>query len=174
MDYKTSLDAPAKALTWAVCALFGMLALYQLYTYSRSPRETVDAVAAAVQIAFFVGVVLFSYLYSPQGYSVHDGALVIHRPWKPVTIPLSEIRSGKTPRVASSFSVAEIARAAGSTNAAPRMTHAVISFAPSAASWRTSAAMCSGGRLCSGPRVDGTMQYVQNLSQPIMMRTYAW
>jgi len=28
-----------------------------------------------------------------------------------------------------------------------------------------------GGRLCSGPRTLGTMQYVQNLSQPIMIRT---
>lgn len=93
MDYKTSLDVPAKVLTWGVCALFGTLALYQLYTYSRSPGETVDAVAAAVQIAFFVGLVLFAWLYSPQGYSVRDGALVIHRPWKPVTIPLAEIRS---------------------------------------------------------------------------------
>jgi len=93
MDYKTSLDAPAKALTWAGCAIFGMLSLYQLYTYSRSPRETVDAVAAVVQIAFFAGIVLFTWLYSPQGYSVRDGALVIHRPWKPVTIPLAEIRS---------------------------------------------------------------------------------
>jgi len=93
MDYKTSLDVPSKAITWAVCALFGMLALYQLYTYSRSPRETVDAVAAVVQIAFFIGIVLFAWLYSPQGYSVRDGELVIHRPWKPVTIPLTEIRS---------------------------------------------------------------------------------
>ena len=32
----------------------------------------------------------------------------------------------------------------------------------------------AGGRLCSGPRTLGTMQYVQNLSQPIMIRTYAW
>jgi hypothetical protein len=93
MDYKTSLDVPAKALTWGGCAIFGMLSLYQLYTYSRSPRETVDAVAAVVQIAFFAGIVLFTWLYSPQGYSVRDGALVIHRPWKPVTIPLTEIRS---------------------------------------------------------------------------------
>jgi hypothetical protein len=93
MDYRTSLDAPAKALTWAGCAIFGMLSLYQLYTYSRSPRETVDAVAAVVQIAFFAGIVLFTWLYSPQGYSVRDGALVIHRPWKPVTVPLTEIRS---------------------------------------------------------------------------------
>ena len=93
MDYKTSLDAPAKALTWAGCAIFGMLSLYQLYTYSRSSRETVDAVAAVVQIAFFAGIELFTWLYSPQGYSVRDGELVIHRPWKPVTIPLTEIRS---------------------------------------------------------------------------------
>ena len=93
MDYKTSLDAPAKALTWGVCALFGMLSLYQLYTFSRSPRETVDAVAAAIQIACFVGIVLVSWLYSPRGYSVRDGALVIHRAWKPVIIPLEEIRS---------------------------------------------------------------------------------
>lgn len=93
MDYKTSLDAPSKALTWGGCALFGMLSLYQLYTYSRSPRETVDAAAAVVQIAIFAGIVLIAWLYSTQGYSVRDGALVIHRPWKPVTIPLSEIRS---------------------------------------------------------------------------------
>ena len=33
--------------------------------------------------------------------------------------------------------------------------------------------MCAGGRLCSGPRTLGTMQYVQNLSQPIMIRTNA-
>jgi len=93
MDYKTSLDAPAKVMTWAGCAIFGALALYQLYTYSRSPRETVDAVAAAVQIAIFAGILLVAWLYSTQGYSVRDGALVIHRPWKPVTIPLSEIRN---------------------------------------------------------------------------------
>lgn len=93
MDYKTSLDAPAKALTWAGCAIFGMLSLYQLYTYSRSPREMVDAVAVVAQIASFAGIVLFTWLYSPQGYSVRDGELVIHRPWKPVTIPLTEIRS---------------------------------------------------------------------------------
>lgn len=93
MDYKTSLDSPAKVLTWGCCALFGMLSLYQLYTYSRSPRETVDAVAAVVQIAIFAGIVLVAWLYSTQGYSVRDGELVIHRPWKPVTIPLSEIRS---------------------------------------------------------------------------------
>ncbi len=93
MDYKTSLDAPAKVLTWGCCALFGMLSLYQLYTYSRSPREMVDAAAAVVQIAIFAGIVLIAWLYSTQGYSVRDGALVIHRPWKPVTIPLSEIRS---------------------------------------------------------------------------------
>jgi len=93
MDYKTSLDSPAKVLTWGCCALFGMLSLYQLYTYSRSPRETVDAVAAVVQIAIFAGIVLVTWLYSTQGYSVRDGALVIHRPWKPVKIPLSEIRS---------------------------------------------------------------------------------
>jgi hypothetical protein len=93
MDYKTSLDAPSKALTWGGCALFGMLSLYQLYTYSRSPRETVDAAAAVVQIAIFAGIVLVAWLYSTQGYSVRDGELVIHRPWKPVTIPLSDIRS---------------------------------------------------------------------------------
>jgi hypothetical protein len=93
MDYKTSLDAPAKILTWGGCALFAMLSLYQLYTYSRSPRETEDAAAAAVQIAIFAGIVLVAWLYSTQGYSVRNGALVIHRPWKPVTIPLTEIRS---------------------------------------------------------------------------------
>ncbi|HEY2295266.1 MAG TPA: PH domain-containing protein [Thermoanaerobaculia bacterium] len=93
MDYKTSLDAPSKALTWGGCALFGMLSLYQLYTYSRSPREMVDAAAAVVQIAIFAGIVLVTWLYSTQGYSVRDGELVIHRPWKPVKIPLSEIRS---------------------------------------------------------------------------------
>jgi hypothetical protein len=93
MDYKTSLDKPAKMLTWGACGIFGILSLYQLYTYSRSPREAVDAAAAAVQIAIFAGIVLVTWLYSPQGYSVRDGELVIHRPWKPVTIPLSEIRS---------------------------------------------------------------------------------
>ena len=93
MDYKTSLDKPAKVLTWGGCALFGILSLYQLYTYSRSPREAVDAAAAVVQIAIFAGIVLVAWLYSTQGYSVRDGELVIHRPWKPVTIPLSEIRS---------------------------------------------------------------------------------
>jgi Bacterial PH domain len=93
MDYKTSLDAPSKVLTWGCCALFGILSLYQLYTYSRSPREAVDAAAAVVQIAIFAGIVLIAWLFSPQGYSVRDGALVIHRPWKPVTVPLSEIRN---------------------------------------------------------------------------------
>ena len=34
--------------------------------------------------------------------------------------------------------------------------------------------IAAGGRLCSGPRTAGTMQYVQNLSQPIMTRMNAW
>ena len=42
--------------------------------------------------------------------------------------------------------------------AVDRLAEEVTSLQPSAASWRTSAAMCSGGRLCSGPRTLGTMQ----------------
>lgn len=93
MQFKTSLDATARAMTGAGCGIFGMLALYQLYEYSRSPRETVDLVATVLQIAVFLGIPLFLYLYSPLGYSVREGALVIHRPWKPLAIPLAEIHA---------------------------------------------------------------------------------
>jgi len=93
MEFKTSLDATAKAMTLAACGIFAMLSLYQIYTWSRSPRELVDVVAMAVQIGFFAGILLFSYSYSPLGYSVRAGSLVIHRPWRPVVIPLEEIRS---------------------------------------------------------------------------------
>jgi len=92
MEFKTSLDSTARAMTWAACGILGMLSLYQVYIYSRSPREMVDVVAMAVQIGFFAGILLSSYSYSPLGYSVRDGALVIHRPWKPLVIPLEEIR----------------------------------------------------------------------------------
>src|SRR4051794_20616678 len=34
--------------------------------------------------------------------------------------------------------------------------------------------MFCGGRCTSGPRVKGTTQYVQNLLQPRVIRTYAW
>lgn len=93
MDFKTSLDAQAKAMTAVAFAIFGLLSLSQIYSYLRSPRETVDLVAMAVAIAIFAGLLLSTYSYSPLGYSVRDGALVIHRPWQPVVIPLEEIRS---------------------------------------------------------------------------------
>jgi hypothetical protein len=51
-----------------------------------------DLIAMIVQVALFVGILLFSYSFSPLGYSVRGGALVIHRPWSPVVIPLEEIR----------------------------------------------------------------------------------
>lgn len=93
MEFKTSLDATARAMTWAASGVLGVLSLYQVYAYwFRSPRETVDLIAMALQIALFAGIPLFSYSYSPLGYSVRDGALVIHRPWKPLVIPLEEIR----------------------------------------------------------------------------------
>jgi hypothetical protein len=93
MDFKTSLDPLAKGMTAGAFAIFGVLSLSQVYSYLRSPREMVDLVAMAVTIAIFAGLLLSTYSYSPLGYSVLDGALVIHRPWKPVVIPLEEIRT---------------------------------------------------------------------------------
>jgi len=93
MDFKTSLDPLAKGMTAVAFAIFGLLSLSQIYSYLRSPREMVDLAAMAVAIAIFAGLLLSTYSYSPLGYSVRDGALVIHRPWKPVVIPLEEIRA---------------------------------------------------------------------------------
>lgn len=93
MDFKTSFDAQTRAMTWAGCGVFGVLAIQRLYAYSLSPREPVDALATALEILIFVAVPFSVYLFSPLGYSVRNGALVIHRPVKPVVIPLTEIQN---------------------------------------------------------------------------------
>jgi hypothetical protein len=93
MDFKTSLDANAKAMTAVAFAVFGLVSLSQLYSYSRGPQEMVDLVAVAVSIGVFAALLLSTHSYSPLGYSVRDGALVIHRPWRSVLIPVAEIRN---------------------------------------------------------------------------------
>lgn len=93
MIFKTSYDAQTRAMTWTGCGIFGVLALQQLSTYRLSPREPVDALAMALQVLVFVALPFSIYLFSPLGYSVRDGALVIHRPLKSVVIPLEEIEN---------------------------------------------------------------------------------
>ncbi len=93
MDFKTSLDRQTRDMTWAGCGIFGVLALQRLYTYWLSPQEPVDVLAMALEVLVFVAIPLSVYLFSPLGYSVRDGFLVIHRPWKPVMIPLEEIEN---------------------------------------------------------------------------------
>ncbi len=93
MMFKTSFDRQTRAMTWAGCGVFGVLALQQLSTYRLSPQEPVDALAMALQVLVFIALPLAVYLFSPLGYSVRDGALVIHRPLKPVVIPLAEIEN---------------------------------------------------------------------------------
>ena len=93
MVFKTSYDKQTRAMTWTGCGIFGVLALQQLSTYWLSPRESVDTLAMALQILVFIALPFCVYLFSPLGYSVRDGALVIHRPLRPVVIPLTEIEN---------------------------------------------------------------------------------
>jgi hypothetical protein len=93
MDFKTSYDAQTRDMTWAGCGIFGVFALQRLYTYSLSPRERMDILAMALETFLFLTIPLVVYLFSPLGYSVRDGALVIHRPLRPVVIPLEEIQN---------------------------------------------------------------------------------
>lgn len=93
MQFKTSLDPLGKAVTWGGCALFGLLMLQRLDHFARSPREPVDVAAAVLEILCILSLPLFAWMFGPQGYSVRDGALVIHRPWKPLVIPLEEIQN---------------------------------------------------------------------------------
>ena len=70
MEFKTSLDAAAKAMTGMAFGLFGLLfALYQVYSFwFYSPREMVDLLAVALQIGFGAALLLSTYSYSPLGY----------------------------------------------------------------------------------------------------------
>lgn len=93
MIFKTSYDKQTRAMTWAGCGVFGVLALQRLYTYLLSPRERTDVLAMSLEVVLFLAIPLGVYLFSPLGYSVRGGALVIHRPLRPVVIPLEEIQS---------------------------------------------------------------------------------
>ena len=93
MVFKTSYDAQTRSMTWAGCGIFGVLALQRLYTYSLGPQEQIDALATALEVFLFLAIPFAVYLFSPLGYSVQGGALVIHRPLKPVVIPLEEIEN---------------------------------------------------------------------------------
>jgi hypothetical protein len=108
MQFKTSLDTLAKTVTWGGCGIFALLSAQQVFSYLRSPREPVDVVVAVLAILGFLSIPLCTYLFSPLGYSVRAGALVIHRPLRSLVIPLEEIRKVQilTPEaVSSSFRV---------------------------------------------------------------------
>lgn len=77
MSFTVSFDATAKVITTAVAVMFLVLAL---------------ATGSLVVVGVFALCFLLAWAWSPTGYSVADGLLIVHRPAGNVRIPIAGIR----------------------------------------------------------------------------------
>ncbi len=105
MEYRATLDKPAKIITIVCFLLFGFV----IYTNSALSRVPVwaSALFTLVLFASFIG----GFLYAPSKYLVKNGSLVIVRPINRIVIPLSDIREA---RIVSSDELGTLIRLWGS------------------------------------------------------------
>ncbi|HLA54855.1 MAG TPA: PH domain-containing protein [Flavobacterium sp.] len=86
MEFKASLDIPAKIITLGITVLFASLIIWPVFTISDNGVPSLIYVPAALLIIYFG-----AFIYSPRKYSVTENTIIIHRPIGNVTIPQSEI-----------------------------------------------------------------------------------
>jgi hypothetical protein len=90
MHFKTSPDQGVKLITWGACGVLTLEALRVLYRLS---LDQVDLTYTVLHLLILTSIPFFAWLFSPQGYAVRNGALVVLRPAGSVVIPLEEIES---------------------------------------------------------------------------------
>ena len=89
MEYRATLDKPAKIITVICFVLFGAV-IYMNTALSRVP-VWFSILFTIILFATFIG----GFLYAPSRYLIRNGALVIVRPANKIIISLSDIKEAR-------------------------------------------------------------------------------
>jgi hypothetical protein len=92
IEYKASMDTLAKFLTVGVVILFiyiGRGSVKTLWHVNEIDKTTVLLHSGI--LLFLIASIVGTYLYSPKGYAVRNGSIIIKRPIGEVTLNMSDI-----------------------------------------------------------------------------------
>jgi hypothetical protein len=87
MTYKTSLDTLAKITTLGVTVLFAVIMIVQ-YSMKSELRTIAPYTTVGLLLIYFI-----AFAFRPINYTLTADHLTIHRPFKDVLIPFSQIKS---------------------------------------------------------------------------------
>lgn len=95
MDYKATLDTFAKLITIGTIILFIIIGQKSVRIFISGPNNFTTILSHAGILSLLGGVIIYSYLYSPQYYSLNDKELIIHRPANDIKIKLSDVAKAR-------------------------------------------------------------------------------
>ncbi len=91
MDYKASLDTLCKVMTAGVFVLFIAIGQKNIRAILAANGDTTTVLIHGSSFLLLVAIILGSYLFSTQSYTVTDSELIIHRPIKDKVVNIADI-----------------------------------------------------------------------------------
>lgn len=92
MKYKASLDTLAKGMTIGVFILLIAIGQISVRELTTAEGDTTTILVQSGILLLFVAILLGSWLYAPQSYTVDNNNLTINRPIGKVSFKLSDIK----------------------------------------------------------------------------------
>lgn len=92
MDYKASLDTIAKVMTSGIFILFAGIGLSSVNAIWHASGDKTTILIHGSVLVLFVAILLGSWLYAPQSYTLDTTSLTINRPVGKVIINRSSIQ----------------------------------------------------------------------------------
>ena len=92
MEYKASLDTLAKRITIGIFILLIVIGQKSVRTLLVAQGDTTTILIHTGTLLLFIVILLGSWLYAPQSYTVDSNDLTIRRPIGKVSIKLSDIK----------------------------------------------------------------------------------
>ncbi len=92
MEYKASLDALAKGITIGVFILFIAIGQQSVRAILVAKGDTAGILIHSGMLLLFVAILLGSWLYAPQSYTLDRNELTINRPIGKVKIKLGDLK----------------------------------------------------------------------------------
>lgn len=96
MEYKASLDTLAKGITIGIFILLIAIGQKSVRALLVAQGDTTTILIHSGTLLLFVAILLGSWLYAPQSYTVDSNDLTINRPIGKVSFKLSDIKQVRT------------------------------------------------------------------------------
>lgn len=94
MEYKASLDITAKVVTLIVVGILLFCALNSIKQILSSDDITTRWVHGIVLFSL-VGIIVLSWIFAPNRYSINEASLIIHRPVSDISFEANDIQQAR-------------------------------------------------------------------------------